>query len=134
MRIFVFALATMTALMGNGLLTARADEAGPGSAVAVQKGADSVAITQDVQYVWGGYNYCWYPGGWNGPGWYVCNYGPWVTGFWWGGPVGWHGWRWRGGPFVGRFYGGWHGGWRGPGPGVAHFYGGHPGGGWHGHR
>jgi len=56
-------------------------------------------------YVFEGYNYCWFAGGWHGPGWYVCDYGPWVTGSWWGGPAGWNGWAWRGGPGP-RFYNG----------------------------
>lgn len=51
-------------------------------------------------YVFGGYNYCWFEGGWRGPGWYVCDYGPWVAGSWWGGPAGWNGWAWQGGPRV----------------------------------
>jgi hypothetical protein len=49
-------------------------------------------------YVYEGYNYCWFSGGWHGPGWYVCDYGPWIRGSWWGGPAGWNGWAWRGGP------------------------------------
>lgn len=60
----------------------------------------------DPAYVYSGYRYCWYPAGWRGPGWYVCNYGPWIRGAWWGGPAGWNGWAWRGGPgFHGRPYG-----------------------------
>jgi hypothetical protein len=64
------------------------------------------------QYVYGGHSYCWFPGGWHGPGWYVCDYGPWVRGYWWGGPVGWQGWAWRGPRrFAGpRIYGGFRGG------------------------
>jgi len=61
-------------------------------------------------YAWGGYNYCWYPRGWRGPGWYWCGYA-WRTGLGWGGPWAWgwghgwgRGWGWRGGW-------GWHGGW-----------------------
>lgn len=49
-------------------------------------------------YVFEDDSYCWYRAGWRGPGWYVCDYGPWVTGRWWGGPAGWNGWAWRGGP------------------------------------
>jgi hypothetical protein len=52
-------------------------------------------------YVYGGDDYCWFERGWNGAGWYVCDYGPWIKGAWWGGPAGWNGWVWRGGP---RFY------------------------------
>jgi hypothetical protein len=63
-----------------------------------------------TQFVWGGQNYCWYAGGWRGPGWYWCGYA-WRSGFGWGGPYGWHGWG----------YG--HPGWRWGHPG----WGGHPG-------
>jgi Chaperone of endosialidase len=55
--------------------------------------ASNARLVENAQYVWNGRRYCWYENGWNGPGWYVCNYGPWVRGFWWGGGVGWHGWR-----------------------------------------
>jgi hypothetical protein len=81
-----------------------------------------------VQFFWGGRNYCWYDGGWQGPGWYWCGY-PWRRGYGWGGPYGWHGWRggarwgWRGGHYYG------HGDWRGrDGDGRGHE------GGWHGHE
>jgi hypothetical protein len=77
----------------------------------------SVAAPQQsvelAQYAWGGRNYCWYPGGWRGPGWYWCGYA-WRSGFGWGGGYGWHGWRggWaRGGWGRGGWgHGGWHGG------------------------
>src|SRR5262245_36092051 len=66
----------------------------------------SVGYTRVDRYWWHGRRYCWYGAGWHGPGWYVCRYGPWVTGSWWGGGYAWH--RWRGGYRV-RY--GWH--WRG---------------------
>ncbi|MDR3511739.1 MAG: hypothetical protein P4L73_08900 [Caulobacteraceae bacterium] len=72
-----------------------------------------------VQYFWGGRNYCWYDGGWRGPGWYWCGYA-WRRGHGWGGPYGWRGWHgghgWHRG---GRWHdGGDHGrGPGGPGPG-----------------
>ena len=64
---------------------------------------------EKTQFFWGGRNYCWYPGGWRGPGYYWCGF-QWRRGYGWGGPVGWHGW--------GRRDGGWRdggdrGGWRG---------------------
>jgi hypothetical protein len=49
------------------------------------------AMLQDAQFLWGGRNYCWYDGGWRGPGWYWCGYA-YRRGLGWGGPVGWHGW------------------------------------------
>jgi hypothetical protein len=74
---------------------------------------------EKAAWFWGGNNYCWYPAGWHGPGYYWCGYA-WRRGFGWGGSIGWHGWGgggWRGG----------HGGWRG---GHRGWHGGH--GGWHG--
>ena len=38
-------------------------------------------------YFWGGRNYCWYGGGWHGPGFYWCGYA-WRRGWGWGGPAG----------------------------------------------
>jgi hypothetical protein len=74
-------------------------------------------------YAYGGYNYCWYPRAWRGPGWYQCGFA-WRRGYGWGGP-----WAWGYGRGWGRGWGyghGWHGGgWHG---------GGWHGGGWHGHR
>ena len=70
----------------------------------------------------GGGAYCWYSGGWHGPGYYWCGYA-WRRGYGWGGPWGWRGWRWRDGYWGGgRWYGGpwrrdwdhdrgWHRGW-----------------------
>src|SRR3974390_2063298 len=42
----------------------------------IPKGSDELSLIQHAQYVYGGYSYCWFPAGWQGPGWYVCNYGP----------------------------------------------------------
>lgn len=45
-----------------------------------------------VQYFGlGGNDYCWYSGGWNGPGWYECG-DQGIYGFGWGGAYGWNGW------------------------------------------
>jgi hypothetical protein len=35
---------------------------------------------QAAFYLWGGRRYCWYDGGWQGPGWYWCGY-PWRAGY-----------------------------------------------------
>lgn len=64
---------------------------------------------EKTQYFYGGRNYCWYGGGWQGPGYYWCGYA-WRRGLGWGGPIGWRGWGgggWHGGGWHG---GGWHGG------------------------
>ncbi len=81
---------------------------------AVQQATATFAPIQKTQFFWGGQNYCWYPVGWHGPGYYWCGYA-WRRGFGWGGGRGWHGWG----------HGG-HGGWG---------HGGHGGhGGHHGHH
>jgi hypothetical protein len=87
------ALCVSATFLSNG--RAQAAAAAPET---VLNAAGKIGIVEEAQYVYGGYNYCWYPGGWHGPGWYVCSYGPWVRGRWWGGPAGWRGWAWRGGP------------------------------------
>ena len=71
---------------------------------------DDMNIVERVQYIWGGYNYCWYDDAWNGPGWYWCGYA-FNNGYGWGGGYGWH--NWRGGHAYYRGRGGYRGGYRG---------------------
>src|ERR1700755_2349332 len=55
----------------------------------------SIAVPTNVeqtQFIFGGRNYCWYDGGWRGPGYYWCGYA-WRRGLGWGGGAGWHGWH-----------------------------------------
>jgi hypothetical protein len=60
--------------------------------VDVLGGAAAVAGAIAGGYFWGGHQYCWYPDGWNGPGWYWCGeYSE--PGVGWGGGEGWHGWH-----------------------------------------
>lgn len=47
---------------------------------------------QQVQFYFGGRNYCWYDAGWHGPGFYWCGYA-FRRGLGWGGAYGWRGWR-----------------------------------------
>ena len=54
----------------------------------------AAASVEQVQYMYGGRRFCWYPDGWRGPGYYWCGFA-WRRGFGWGGPMGWRGW---GGP------------------------------------
>src|SRR5215208_2071984 len=71
------------------------------SPASIQAVMDSLRIAESVQYFYGGRNYCWYPYGWNGPGWYWCGYA-YRRGFGWGGGEGFRGWR------FGRAEGGRH--------------------------
>jgi hypothetical protein len=79
----------------------RTEAAGFLGSAALNDAADSIALTTNVQYYYGGRNWCWYDDGWQGPGFYWCGY-RYRRGFGWGGGAGWRGWG--GGP-----------GWRGPG-------------------
>lgn len=124
MRKLTLALATAASLIG-GSATVGAAQAQPAPQLfsgVYDPGAPPAL--ESVQWFWGGRNYCWYDGGWRGPGYYWCGYA-WRRGYGWGGGYGWNGWRggwaghgWRGGP-------GWHGGgvWRG---GHGAWHGGHP--------
>src|ERR1044072_2766432 len=58
--------------------------------------ADGLSAVEPVQYFYGGRNYCWYPDGWRGPGFYWCGYANRV-GLGYGGPVGWRNWHHGGG-------------------------------------
>lgn len=90
------------------------------SAQAQDAGAVAAGVVSGIAgaFLFGGHNYCWYDNGWNGGGWYWCGYG-YNYGYGYGGPVGWHGWAWRGGRPPG-YRPGWRGapphGWSG-GPG-----------------
>jgi hypothetical protein len=106
------------AVLATGALTMGSASAAPlvpqNDAVKAMTGGGAV---QNVDYYYGGRNYCWYYDGWHGPGWYWCGYA-WRRGYGWGSPVwGWNGWAWRG-PRYGRGWGGrgWGGhGWGGHG-------------------
>jgi hypothetical protein len=97
------AIAIMAAaIIFTGGVACRVALGAPSSAAAsVGDATKALDPVQKAQYFWDGYEYCWYDDGWNGPGWYVCNYGPWISGLWWGGPFGWHHWRSHGPVFRG---------------------------------
>ncbi len=84
-----------------------------------------VAGAFGAPFGWGGRQYCWYDGGWRGPGWYWCGYAN-RYGYGWGGPRGWE--RGHGGGGRGGMRGGMRGGGHG---GGGHGGGGHGGGGHH---
>jgi hypothetical protein len=50
-------------------------------------------------YALGGHSYCWYDGGWHGPGWYWCGYN-YNNGVGWGGPLGFNFWFHVGQPYI----------------------------------
>jgi hypothetical protein len=75
-----------------------------------------VAPAAYAQFVYLGHEYCWYSGGWKGPGFYRCGYA-WRHGYGWGGPAGWMGYSYRGGAYYhgGAVYRGYYGGYHGGG-------------------
>jgi hypothetical protein len=89
---FVIAAAGVLAI-GGAMATGSAQAAVPGGASAIRAASDLGAVTEQVQFRFGGYDYCWADDGWRGPGWYWCGYA-YRPGFGWGGPVGWNNWRW----------------------------------------
>ena len=91
MRKFSLILAAALAVTG-AMVGGRAQAAVAINPSALRVTADDLVGLQKVQFFWGGHQYCWYDGGWRGPGWYWCGYS-WRRGFGWGGPVGWRGWR-----------------------------------------
>jgi hypothetical protein len=90
MRKIILAVAAIAAT----ILVGKADAMPLGG---LGQAADRVSAVEHTQFVYLGRNYCWYPDGWHGPGFYWCGYA-YRSGFGWGGPMGWRGWR--GGPRV----------------------------------
>src|SRR5579859_4071531 len=127
MRKLTLALAAATLLGGSAAVGTASAAPAPQLFSGVYDPATPPALDH-VQWFWGGRNYCWYDGGWRGPGFYWCGYA-WRRGYGWGGPYGWHGWHggrgggYRGGGYRGGGYGGGHGGgggYRGGGGGGFH--------------
>jgi hypothetical protein len=127
MRRFSFALTAATVLVASGTLMSGSASAAPvGAPDGVRAAVDTLKLTENVQYFWGGHNYCWDDDGWNGPGWYWCGYEG-RRGYGWGGGYGWGAGRgWRGGGHGGH---GGHGGGGGMGGGGGGGMGGGGGGG-----
>jgi hypothetical protein len=94
MRNLVFTGAILAGLVASGTLITSGVQAATGSSGSIGAAADRLGIVEETQFVYEGRRHCWYPDGWHGPGWYWCGYN-WRRGLGWGGPAGWHGWRWR---------------------------------------
>lgn len=106
MRSLFLAATAAASLVGGALATGGAQaEQSPQLIFGVDRTGETPALDR-VQYLYGGQNYCWYTGGWQGPGFYQCGYA-WRVGFGWGGGYGWRGWG-----------GGYANGWRGGGQGY----------------
>ncbi len=84
MRQWIYAAATALSLGAFGAVA-------PAQALPVHSGLAAPSDVAQAQFVFGGRNYCFYPNGWNGPGFYWCGYA-FRRGLGWGGGAGWHGW------------------------------------------
>jgi hypothetical protein len=91
MRISVLRVVAITSCCA-ATLSAGGSQAGVIAPLGLREAADDLALTETVQFRFGGRRYCWYDAGWRGAGWYWCGYRL-RRGLGWGGPLGWHGWR-----------------------------------------
>jgi hypothetical protein len=87
MRKSLMAIATVTLAASSFAIKAEAMPLG-----GLGTAADTLIAVEKSQFFYGGRNYCWYPDGWHGPGFYWCGYA-FRPGLGWGGPIGWRGWR-----------------------------------------
>ena len=95
---------TQAAMMGEGLDN-------PAGAPLIERAQIYLNIPNPLQlFVFGGHDWCWYDGGWQGPGWYWCGYGD-RYGYGYGGGEGFHGWT------EHRYERDWHGHGHGEGGG-----------------
>jgi hypothetical protein len=85
-----FKLIAAALLMSGGLPISV--QSSPISQSGIEAALQDVSVVDQVQYRWAGHEFCFYDDGWRGPGWYWCGYRL-RSGFGWGGPTGWHGWR-----------------------------------------
>jgi len=86
-------IAAAGALAVTGMLSSGAAQAGVfGGADAIRDASEVGTLVEPVQFIFGGAEYCWYPDGWHGPGWYRCGFA-YRVGLGWGGGEGWNHWR-----------------------------------------
>jgi hypothetical protein len=109
MKALLLGVAATVSLFGAALSASAAD-AQPAQLTSGVYVAGDAPTLQPTQFFFGGENYCWYGGGWQGPGYYYCGY-EWRRGLGWGGRDGWNGWH--GGGNRGGYSGGDRGGYRG---------------------
>jgi hypothetical protein len=84
-------LRTAVALALASMAVSAVEAAPVGKLGDVRSMIDQTPVELAQVYTWGGYRYCFYWDGWQGPGWYRCGYA-WRRGYGWGGGPGWRGW------------------------------------------
>jgi len=89
MRRSTTAIALVAAILSlAGAADAGVATTGPSTA------AEGLNVVDQVQFVFGGRQHCWYEDGWHGPGWYWCGYRL-RHGRGWAGGEGFRGWKHR---------------------------------------
>src|SRR5258707_11070136 len=91
MRSLTLTVAAAAALLSADSVANRASAMMFASPAGIRAVIESLNVTENVQYVYGGRGYCWYDYGWNGPGWDWCGYA-YRRGFIVGGGGGFFGW------------------------------------------
>jgi len=97
MRTLLLGVVATTSLLGASFAVSGAGAAPLQLTSGVYHPGDAPTL-QPAQFFFGGQNYCWYSGGWQGPGYYWCGYA-WRRGLGWGGGSGWNGWHGGGGGY-----------------------------------
>jgi hypothetical protein len=92
MRTPLLGAAAAITLLGVSLSLGAAEAAQPTLLTSGVYQASDAPTLQPAQFFFGGQTYCWYGGGWQGPGYYYCGYA-WRRGLGWGGGAGWNGWH-----------------------------------------
>jgi len=65
-------LGMLALLASTALMTVSANAAAVPNSSAIRGAIDSLSVVDNVQYYYGGRQYCWYDVGWQGPGFYWC--------------------------------------------------------------
>jgi hypothetical protein len=83
-------LTALTLAIATGFAVPLAGSAEAAMSVALP--STQLLPVEKAGFFFGGRNFCWYDGGWQGAGYYWCGYA-WNNGVGWGGGEGWNGWN-----------------------------------------
>ena len=72
MRQLVMTLGAAAAFIVAGSASNRAEAISLNGVSGIRDAQEELNVVDQVQYYYGGRQYCWYDNGWNGPGWYWC--------------------------------------------------------------
>jgi len=70
----VMSIAAAAAIIAGGTAIGGSAQAGTVPDASLGMVTNTALPLEEIQFFWGGYNYCWYGNAWNGPGYYWCGY------------------------------------------------------------